>query len=255
MMANTIEIWALHAYADGELQGDEKRAVEHALASSEDSRRFLDSIRSQKSELHKTYDAVLHEAVPHRLLRAAKQTQSASVWPRLALAASLGALAFGAASGWLAHNSFTQTATAETLPQRALDAYVVYGAEQRHAVEVAATEKDHLEAWLSKRIGVKFSVPDLSVQGYALIGGRLLGEAGKPAGLLMYEDSSKKRLAIYVAANSAKNNEAMMVEKRGPLVTCYWVETDMVYALSGEQSTEQMLVLAKAAHDGFDKAG
>ncbi len=255
MMTSTIEIWALHAYADGELQGEEKQNVEHELASSEESRLMLESIRTQKSEFHKAYDGVLVEPVPARLLKAATFKPRANMWPKLALAASLSALAFGATSGWLAHNSFNQTIVAETLPQRALDAFVVYGGEQRHAVEVAASEKDHLQAWLSKRIGVNFSLPDLTEQGYTLIGGRLLGEDGKPAGLLMYEDANKKRLAIYVAANSAKNNEAMMVQQKGALVTCYWVETDMVYALSGEQSSEQMLVLAKAAHEGFDKEG
>jgi anti-sigma factor RsiW len=255
MMTNTIETWALHAYADGELQGDEKRNVEEALATSEDARQMLESIRQQKTELHKAYDQVLDEPVPAHLLKAATYSPRAGLWPRLALAASLGALAFGAASGWFAHNSITATAMAETLPQRALNAYQVYGAEQRHAVEVAASEKDHLQAWLSKRIGVKFSVPDLTAEGYALIGGRLLGEAGKPAGLLMYEDANKKRLAIYFAANSAKTNEAMMIEHQGGLVTCYWVESDMVYALAGEQSSEQMLTLAKAAHEGFDQAG
>ena len=254
MMTSTIEIWALHAYADGELQGDEKHNVEQALATSEESRKLLEAIRAQKAELHKAYDDVLVEAVPNRILKAATLKPRANVWPKLALAASLAALAFGATSGWLAHNQFTPQNVAETLPQRALDAFVVYGAEQRHAVEVAANEKDHLQTWLSKRIGVKFSVPDLSGQGYTLIGGRLLGEDGTPAGLLMYEDASKKRLAIYVAANTAKNNEAMMVQEKGGLVTCYWVETDMVYALSGEQPPEQMLVLAKAAHEGFDKA-
>jgi anti-sigma factor RsiW len=254
-MTNTIETWALHAYADGELQGDEKRNVEQALALSDDARNVLESIRQQKSELHKAYDQVLDEPVPERLLKAAIPSPRVNIWPRLALAASLGALAFGAASSWFAHNNITSVAMVETLPQRALNAFQVYGAEQRHAVEVAANEKEHLETWLSKRIGVKFAVPSLSAEGFTLIGGRLLAEQGQPAGLLMYEDANKKRLAIYVAANSAKNNEAMMMEKRGSVVTCYWVETDMVYALAGEQSSEQMLELAKAAHEGFDQAG
>jgi anti-sigma factor RsiW len=254
-MANTIENWALHAFADDELQGDEKRNVEEALASDENAQKLLAEIRRQKTELHKFYDAVLDEPVPDQLLRATQHVKASSPWPRLAFAASLAALAFGATSGWLAHNHFEPKAIAETLQQRAANAFAVYGTDQRHPIEVAAAEKDHLQMWLSKRIGVKFSVPDLQAQGYTLIGGRLLAEQDQAAGLLMYEDASKKRLSIYVAANAAKNSQPMMVETKGELVTCYWVETDMVYALSGNQTSDEMLALAKAAHEGFDKAG
>jgi anti-sigma factor RsiW len=254
MMDNDVfEKWALHAYADGQTCDEEKRAVEELLASSEDARKFLAEIRWQNMALHKAYDSVLEENVPPQLLKAAARAFQTSPWPRWALAASLAALVIGGGSGWFANNLVTANAMADALPQRAMDAFVVYGSDVRHPVEVAASEKDHLETWLSKRIGVKFSVPDLSQQGYSLVGGRLLSDAGKPAGLLMYEDASKKRMTIYIAENAAKNNVSMVVEKRGNLVTCYWVEPDMVYALAGEQSPETMLQLANAAHEGFDK--
>ncbi len=255
MMNNDVfEKWAIHAYADGQVTDGEKRDVEKILSTNQDARDLLAEIRRQNTELHKAYDQVLAEPVPQRLLKAANYAPRASIWPRLALAASLAALAVGAGSGWLAHN-FTANALAETLPQRAIDAFVVYGGDEKHAVEVAASEKDHLQAWLSNRVGVKFSVPDLTAQGFNLVGGRLLVEAGKPAGLLMYEDANKKRMTIYIAANAAKNNVSMVVENRGALVTCYWVEPDLVYALAGPQTSEQMLVLANAAHEGFDKEG
>jgi anti-sigma factor RsiW len=108
---------------------------------------------------------------------------------------------------------------------------------------------------LSKRMGVKFTIPDLTAKGYTLVGGRLLAEGDKPAGLLMYEDASKQRLAVYIAANDKHTNGAMKIEYRGNLVSCYWVEPDMVYALAGEQPAAEMLTLAQAAHEGFDREG
>ena len=98
-----------------------------------------------------------------------------------------------------------------------------------------------------------FNVPDLQDKGYTLLGGRLLADNGKPAGLLVYEDANKQRMSVFFAANDAKNEAPMMVKQRGNVVTCYWVESDMIYAVAGEQPTDKMVSLANAVHEGFDK--
>lgn len=62
--------------------------------------------------------------------------------------------------------------------RRAALAHAVYAPEVRHPVEVAAVEKAHLAAWLSKRLEAEVRAPDLGGAGFALLGGRLLpGEA------------------------------------------------------------------------------
>ncbi|MBG1232099.1 anti-sigma factor family protein [Aestuariivirga litoralis] len=255
MMFETIENWALHAFADGELQGEEKAKIEALLATDAEARRLLEVIRQQKAALHKTFDGVLNEDVPQALLRSARHAPLARSWRGWAVAASVAAMLVGGVAGWTLRDFAGTSAVAEALPQRALDAFTVYGGEQRHPVEVNADEKDHLQKWLSKRIGVAFTVPDLSAQGYALIGGRLLPQGASPAGLLMYEDASKKRLVVYVAANAAQKDAPFKVEQHGPLVTCSWVEPSMIYAMAGPQSEAEMLPLAQAAHQGFDQKG
>ena len=253
-MFETIENWILHAFADGELQGEEKKAVEKLLAEDDEARKALANIKYQKSELRKAFDHVLDEPVPAALLAAANRKSAPRLLPYLVAACAAMLFIAGGAVGWYA-NQQTNTIQAETLPARALNSYVVYGPEMRHAVEVSGAEAGHLDAWLSKRIGVKFAIPDLSAKGYTLVGGRLLAEGDKPAGLLMYEDAKKQRLVVYIAANDKHTNGAMKIEYRGNLVSCYWVEPDMVYALAGEQPVAEMLALAQAAHEGFDKEG
>ncbi len=253
-MFETIENWILHAFADGELQGEEKKAVEKLLAEDDEARKALANIKYQKSELRKAFDHVLDEPVPAALLAAANRKSAPRLLPYLVAACAAMLFIAGGAVGWYA-NQQTNTIQAETLPARALNSYVVYGPEMRHAVEVSGAEAGHLDAWLSKRIGVKFAIPDLSAKGYTLVGGRLLTEGDKPAGLLMYEDAKKQRLVVYIAANDKHTNGAMKIEYRGNLVSCYWVEPDMVYALAGEQPVAEMLALAQAAHEGFDKEG
>jgi anti-sigma factor RsiW len=253
-MFETVENWALHAFADGELHGEEKKSVEKLVAENEEARKALANLNYQKSELHKAFDHVLDEPVPTALLVAANRKSASRLLPFLVAACAAVLFMAGGSIGWFA-NQQTDLAQAESLPARAFNSYIVYAPEMKHAVEVPGSEADHLDAWLSKRIGVKFTIPDLTAKGYTLVGGRLLAEGAKPAGLLLYEDAKKQRLAVYIAANDKHSNDAMKMEYRGNLVSCYWVEPDMVYALAGEQAAAEMLALAQAAHDGFDQEG
>ena len=254
MMFETVENWALHAFADGELEGEEKHKVEAFLRDNADARRALADIAAQKAALHRTYDGILSEPVPAGLLKAARsRPPSRNSWglAQAAAAAAIVALLVGGAGGWFLHSPVQ--AVSESLADTSLDNFQVYATDFRHPVEVPATDKDHLQMWLSKRIGVKFNVPDLQDKGYTLLGGRLLADNGKPAGLLVYEDANKQRMSVFYAANDAKNEAPMMVKQRGKLVTCYWVEPDMVYAVAGEQPPDTMVSLADAVHEGFDK--
>jgi anti-sigma factor RsiW len=246
-----IENWALHAYADGELEGVERAEVEMLMANSPEVRDELEAIKRQKLAIKRSFDGIADEPVPHSILRAAKGTR-APRWPSVAsLAAGFAMLAIGAGSGWFASEQVNLLSMA-SLPERAFSAYEVYAVEVRHPVEVPASEQDHLQAWLSKRVGSPFKVPDLSSEGYTLLGGRLLADGAKPAGLLVYEDANKRRLTVFVASNAQKNSKPYQIEQRGKLVTCYWLEKDLVYALVGEDAPADMKRIAEFAHDRFE---
>jgi anti-sigma factor RsiW len=117
---------------------------------------------------------------------------------------------------------------------------------------VAASDRDQLQAWLNKRIGVSFKVPDLTDQGYTLLGGRLLASGDKPAAQLMYEDAEKKRITIYLAANPAKADAALRVEEKGPLVACYWLDGPLGFVVAGEMDKEPMMRLARVIYEKFE---
>ncbi len=254
MMFETIENWALHAYADDELTDAEKLDVERILQRDPEARQSLERIQRQKTALRNAYDAVLDETPPARLLAATNARPNSllglAAWRNVA-AAGLVALVVGAGAGWFAHQ--TGGAMAETLADKAANTYKVYATDESHAVEI--TDSEQLEHFLAKRIGATFSIPDLTPQGYSLVGGRLLNEGERAAGLIIYEDANKQRLAIYLAANPEENETGMTVKEKGNLVTCFWAEKDLVYALAGQQKRGDMLILAAAAHVGFDKDG
>ena len=94
---------------------------------------------------------------------------------------------------------------ASFLADNALAAHVIYAAEKRHTVEVGADEKDHLVAWLSKRVGLSLVAPNLEVFGFSLVGGRLLPSRDRAAAQFMYENSAGERISLYVTTVEGKS--------------------------------------------------
>jgi anti-sigma factor RsiW len=124
----------------------------------------------------------------------------------------------------------------------------------RHPVEVAAAQQEHLIQWLSKRLGRTLKVPDLSAQGYELVGGRLLpGDAGARA-QFMYQAPGGERVTLYLGAldgsadATARQETAFNFSGTGPVPGFYWVDQGFGYALAGKLSREALLQLAQAVY-------
>jgi anti-sigma factor RsiW len=199
--------------------------------------------------MKQAYQSLLSDPVPARLAAAVAKRGS---WtqPFMNMAAAILLVLFGAAAGWFAAEN--PAVQAQTLAASAISAHEVYASEVKHPVEVAASDKDHLEAWLSKRVGVAFVAPDLSGQGYTLLGGRLLAVSEHPAAQLMYEDAGKKRITIFLTANAGEDESALRVEHKGAVVACYWLNEKLAFAMVGEMDEEAMMRLARVVYDSFE---
>ena len=232
------------------------REVERLIAQNPDAQAELESIRRQKQAMHAAFGGVVEEAVPPTMLRIVGRQPVIAQRLRLpawaAIAAAFALLVTGAGSGWFAGQNYQAAKQGMTFADAALGAHEVYAIEVRHPVEVAGADAEHLQKWLSKRVGVSFSVPDMTDQGYSLLGGRLLAEGDKPAAMLMYENSSKQRLTVYLASNPEKSETALSMRQVGKFVVCTWREPDMVYAFVSSTTQDEMKSLAEAAHDRFE---
>jgi anti-sigma factor RsiW len=248
-----IEMWALHAYADGELEAHERVEVERVLEDDIDARGLLDSIRREKAALHGTFDNVLTEKIPYGLIAAVQRQKPRQLASWAALAAALALLAIGAGGGWYGAVSNMPDALA-MMSKRALVAHEVYADDAKHFVEVTAAESDHLQKWLSKRIGANVVIPDLTERGYTFLGGRLLAAEDRPAGQLVFEDQDKHRVAIFVTLNPEHRDVPMQVAKRGNLWGCYWMDGKFGLAVTGEMPKDDMLALAKDVYDQLEKS-
>jgi anti-sigma factor RsiW len=247
----TIENWMLHAYADGELDAHERHDVEQRFSSDPAARAEVEAWLAQKAALREAFDPVLDERVPSAIT-ATLRRQGRAEWLRPALiAAGLALLMMGGAGGWFASHLWAPVETA-SIVDRAIAAYKVYAPEVRHPVEVAASDSDHLVSWLSKRIGQPLKLPDLTSEGYTLLGGRLLAAEDRPAAQLMYEDADKRRIAIFLAANSGGRDTAFLVTEKGDVTACYWLNEHLGFVITGETSRAKLMSVANDVYRQFE---
>lgn len=246
-----IDEWALHAFVDGEVSEDQRAEIEAYLASDAEAAAKVEAWRAQTRAMQQAFAGVAEEPLPASLLAAARSGGGWRRQPFAAIAAALALLLLGGAGGWFMGHD-TAGVAAFSVADRAIVAHEVYAPEVRHPVEVAASEKDHLEAWLSKRVGVDFKTPDLSAQGYTLLGGRLLAGDGRPAAQLMYEDAHKSRLTVFIAFNTGPEETAVRIEEKGALVACYWLDGQFAVAVAGEMPPDDMMKLAQSVYDQLE---
>lgn len=234
----------LHAYVDGALDAETRRAVEaHLAASPEDAARVAEYV-AQGDALHARYDAVLDEPIPETLRLAVRSRSQ----PRYALAA--GWAAIGIVIGWLAAQGLPgPAAPVVSLARQAAIAHAVYTPEVRHPVEVGADQQDHLVKWLSKRLGADLKAPLLTRQGYDLVGGRLLpGEQGAVA-QFMYQDPKGRRLTLYVSRVAKDDGStAFRYSREDDVSVFYWIDGTVAYALSGAMPREELLAVANVVY-------
>lgn len=250
-MSNTVKIddWALHAFVDGEVAGEACAEIQEALKSDAALAATVDAWRLQRDALKRGFDGVLNEPVPLKLLATMKQRRNSwTVRPLLNLAAALALLLLGGLGGYFTTGVFG----GPDLTQDAIAAHQIYANEQRHAVEVAADDKDHLEKWLSARVGTRIAVPDLTPEGYTLLGGRLLSSGDKPAAQIMFEDKDKKRITVFLVANPGPAEKGVEVETVGAVTACAWYNDRVGFVVAGEMPLEPMMQLARTVYKKFE---
>lgn len=248
MSAAPISESELHAYADGRLDAARRAEVEAWLNEHPETRQAVAEWRIQNERLHRSFDPVLQEPVPARLVEIMSASGRMST---LRMAAVLAWLAIGGVIGYAVRGYLPAAAppASASLPRQAAIAHAVFTPEVRHPVEVGAAEEAHLVAWLSKRLGAELKPPRLSAQGFELVGGRLLsGEAG-PVAQFMYQDARGQRLTLYVQREAQDDRgTAFRYAREDGIGVFYWLDGRFGYALSGELDKPDLLRIATAVY-------
>ena len=244
----------LSAWLDAELDAAARDRIEAALREQPELAARARLLAADRDALRARFDPVAGEPVPDRLLQAVQRgRQDGSPWLRAAVAAGLllAGGAIGSALTWQWKGEQVATAQAGTSAgwvQRAVHAHTVFTPEPRHPVEVRAQE-EHLARWLTRRIDIPVKLFDLRDEGFELMGGRLLPDAGGKSAQLMYENAqTKERVTVYLRKPDADAPTSFRYVQQGTLGLFYWVEAGAGYALVGSLPKERLLALAQAIY-------
>ena len=247
----------LEHFIDGRLPPDRLDAVRHHLANHPADRARVEADQALRAELRRRLDPIAAEAIPSRLRVAtllARRTRERRKWLGSAVA-GVALLALGLGAGWEARG----WQTAPVLQQRtgrlaevddAIASHRIFVVETVHPVEVAASQQAHLIQWLSRRVGHPLRAPDLSGQGYRLMGGRVLPSDGEAAAQFMYEGSSgglSNRLTLYVRADPRSDTAFQFADGDG-YAAFSWIDAGLGFALVARMDRPALLAVADAAY-------
>lgn len=225
---------ALSAFVDDELHGDERDAVTARIANDPASEATVAAYRAQDNALR----ALFADQSEPQVIRLKPRARE-----RYLLAACF--LVVGIACGFLMRMALPGFGEKPRFAERADIAYAVYAPEQRHAVEVAASQQDHLVTWLSKRLNRAVTIPSLTEYGFQLVGGRLLPDEEGPAAQFMYQNAAGERLTIYMTTATIRGNDTKIRTLRdGSRTTFYWAWDRVGYALSGQIGEAKLQAIA-----------
>ncbi|PBB37368.1 anti-sigma factor [Mesorhizobium sp. WSM3868] len=245
----------IHMALDGELPGEERMAYDAWLEANPEMKAKSARYIADGATLRAALAGVMDEPVPARLRHAvlgeapARTPAWRSRWWLSAAAAAV--LMVGGFGGYLAgiDGIGRSGESDDQLAEQAIAAHLIYAAEKRHAVEVPASDKDHLQTWLSNRVGLKLVAPDLAAEGFALVGGRLLpaGERGKAA-MLLYEDAKGERISLFVTAESSQTTKGTYTAEADGPEAVYWLDKGYGCAVVGTLPPERLSQVAKSAY-------
>ncbi len=136
----------------------------------------------------------------------------------------------------------------QTFAHQAGAAHSLYVSEVLHPVEVAASEKEHLQNWLSNRLGAAIIAPQLGDTGFTLIGGRLLPAGDRASALFMYENANGERLSLVATHGHTSQNQSFRFQQDDEHLIVFWQDGPWRYSLIGDQKREPMGQIAQMVH-------
>jgi anti-sigma factor RsiW len=241
----------LVAYVDGELDPVTRRHVEDLLEQNAAVRARVALFRRSGELLRAAFSEAEYMAPPERLVaRIRKRVQPIArpwrSWWALPVAAAIAGLVIGnlvlpvnfgigeSSSGRLAN-----------ILEEVQDYHAVFDRETEHVVEVPASRRDHIEAWLGNRVHYPFAVPDLSSRGLTFLGARLVPIGSGVVAQLMYVDGGGEHLAICIAFTEDEIKAPLQSVQKGNYKVMGEADGHHVFIVAGPKFNRELEPLAK----------
>jgi len=241
----------LHAYLDGELDGQGRGEVEAAIAEDQDLRRRFDAFQADKASISRLYSELLEEPLPAKWtsLIESRTSESRRILSRetiMALAAAMLLVIGGAIAFRQMMPSGQESIIEEALAARS-DALT-----PKRVIAVNASERPSVaDAVVASALRMRIKAPDLSSMGYTLNGVRVYQDVpGGKAVELLYRQKDNRVFALYLRHPSGQARFDQF--KEGNLRVCIWQDDVLGTVMTGEMSAAEMQRLASLAYTGLE---
>ncbi|MEP2640924.1 anti-sigma factor [Roseobacter sp.] len=247
----------LSAFLDDELSAQDRHDIETALAADPSVQAEFAGLVQANTLAQAEFESIANEPVPFALAKAiedAPEVEPANMPqpPRqvvgwFGVAAVVVALAFGGLGGyWSGLSRGQSVASAPNWLQDIAEYHAVYAGQNRHLVEVPATEQAHIQTWLTATVGAAVTVPDLTEHGLQFQGARLLVAAGKPVAQLMYLDADARVVALCQIGTSAPR-DGFSAQTIAGFEMVSWGGSGANFVIVGDQGRTDMENIAQSA--------
>jgi len=249
MNQNEVSETDLHAYVDCQLPPERMEEIKRWLASHPEENRRVAAWQAQNEAITAQFDDERYSDIHPRLDVQKIKRENIN---RYRSAAAVALFILGGFMGWFGHRFTTsqeRLVLAITLP--AMAAHKIYSVETNHPVEVDGTQAQHLVGWLSKRLDYPLRVPDLTEQGFHLMGGRLLPASKKGAAaqfMFGNGEGPETRVTLYCARSPANEETAFRYQKDNGVSAYYWFDQGISYAVIGKIEKEDLQEISTSIH-------
>lgn len=263
-MRQAITDTELHAYADGQLSGEERLEVETFLARNPEASRRVAAYAEQNRILRDLFGPVLAEAPDERLEQTAAQLRQKLRMPAndnrwLSVAwrsAAAGVLLLaGGAVGYRVHApkvTLERQAYADSFAQEAIQAHELVTSEPN---QHTTNDLRLVNQSLAEHIGDPVSEPDLSRFGFHFVGARTGAGAAGPFGQFVYRNDQGREITLFVGRREGPHGTGFKLGREGDSSALYWSQGPLAYALMGSLPRDQLMTLTRAVYgDGAPPA-
>lgn len=257
----------LMAYADGALDALGAARVAKAARIDASVARRIEVFRRTAALARAAFAPVVDEPVPARLVAAVRDTKAGNVValkPRsgifrrplaTAVAACVALFVVLGAGGIFTGRIQPQIGGLELAStDRWLDnvagfynlAEATQASEGRLLVDFTTEDMPELGKWFGAKLNRNLAIPDLSQQGFALQGGRMLIVGGRPAAQLLYKNGANDVVGLVIAF-SERREQGPRVDKRQGVNVVHWHRGGYAYAFAGRIDGPRLRAIADQA--------
>ncbi|MFW5641383.1 MAG: hypothetical protein ACOCY0_01325 [Roseicyclus sp.] len=236
----------LLALADGFLDDDPSRKaeIEAAIARDPAAASRLSDYRAQTAALRAAHAGVLAAPVPERLRAVLEETGGAGARPVLRRAAAGVMVVAAGLGGWLIGQEEDDPAR-HALLEESYRQFVLRGPEMPLPGDAGGAPERAI-SWIDDEMAIRLSAPDLSSEGFSLVGKRGVSDSGGQLVALDYRAPDGRAFSLFIAPRWTDDPGPIVDRERDGVALAYWHDGPLAASLAAHLPSAEARDLAEA---------